>query len=156
MRQSHRKGRSCCSCFAVVVDGIDINGRYLDLYVWKVTRYSSASPGVSLLPGSWGPTGGTPSKELAASVTGVTEVPRGVYSPMPAMISGDGVIIPDCPLALINDTRPSIFLSSSAVFETAGFRLLRRRTVSAGRHSLFKRRHLKQRINVGCVVPHEI
>jgi hypothetical protein len=54
----------------------------------------------------------------------------------------DKPVTPDCDPDLISDTRPSSFSSSRAVLDTAGRLGWRRRTVSAGRHSLFIRWHL--------------
>jgi hypothetical protein len=61
---------------------------------------------------------------------------------MAAVALGDVMATPGCAPALISDTRPSSFSSIRAVLDTVGFLGLRRRTVSAGRHSLFNRWHL--------------
>jgi hypothetical protein len=61
---------------------------------------------------------------------------------MAAVAWGDVMIAPDCAPALISDARLSSLFSSRAVLDTAGFRGLRRRSISAGRYSLLKRRHL--------------
>jgi hypothetical protein len=82
------------------------------------------------------------------SICMLSKVPPGVESSIAAVARGDVMIPPDCDPALINDTSPSSFSSSRAVLERVGFRELRRRTVSAGRHSLFNRRHLTILIDI--------
>lgn len=90
---------------------------------------------------------------MESSVAGVnictlSKVPPGVESSIAVVAREEGMSPPDCAPALIRDTSPSSFSSSRAVLEIAGFRELRRRTVSAGRHSLFNRRHLTISVDI--------